>query len=345
MPALRPEASGGTSQPLLFRDPLPVLIFPEISPMTLRPLAGFQVAPLALGTNVFGWNVDEATSHSVLDAFVDAGLQLVDTADMYSTWKPGNKGGESETIIGSWLHKTGKRNQIVLATKVGADVGEGKRLDKAYIKRACEASLRRLKTDVIDLYQAHFDDESLPVSEPLEAFGELISEGKVRAIGASNFTAARLQEAISFSKTNGLPSYQVLQPEYNMYLREKFETEYRPIVLREGLATINYFSLASGFLSGKYRSADDAYKSARGSGIVAKYLNEKGLRILAALDEVAARNNSNAATVALSWTMAQPGITAPIASATDVDQLKDLVKAVELQLSQADINMLTNASK
>jgi aryl-alcohol dehydrogenase-like predicted oxidoreductase len=315
--------------------------------MTLRPLGNtsFRIAPLALGTNVFGWNVDEATSFSVLDAFAGAGFGLVDTADMYSAWKPGNRGGESETIIGNWLAQGGgRRDKILLATKVGADIGEGKRLDKQYVKRACEASLRRLRTDVIDLYQAHFDDESLPVSEPLEAFDELIREGKVRAIGASNFTAARLQDAIDFSKANSLPVYSVLQPEYNMYLRERFETEYLPIVQQEGLGVINYFSLASGFLSGKYRTPDDAHKSARGAGIVAKYLNERGLRILAALDEVAARYGSDQSTVALAWTMAQPGITAPIASATSVAQLQELLKATALQLDEAAIAQLTAAS-
>jgi aryl-alcohol dehydrogenase-like predicted oxidoreductase len=313
----------------------------------LRPLGNtpFRITPLALGTNVFGWNVDEPTSFTVLDAFVGAGGQLVDTADMYSNWKPGNRGGESETIIGNWLAQGGgRREKIVLATKVGGDMGEGKRLDKAYVKRACEASLRRLRTDVIDLYQAHFDDESRPMSEPLEAFDELIREGKVRAIGASNFTAARLQESIDYSKAHGLPVYAVLQPEYNMYLRQRFESEYLPIVQREGLGTINYFALASGFLSGKYRSPEDAGKSARGAGIVAKYLNERGLRILAALDEVAALYGSDQSTVALAWTMAQPGITAPIASATSVEQLDALMKATTLELDAASIARLNEAS-
>ncbi|RYZ21841.1 MAG: aldo/keto reductase [Chitinophagaceae bacterium] len=314
--------------------------------MQLRPLGNtpFRIAPLALGANVFGWTVSEADAFPILDAFVEAGGQLVDTADSYSTWVPGNKGGESETIIGNWLAQGGRRSKIVLATKVGSDMGEGKRLDKAYIRRACEASLRRLRTDVIDLYQAHFDDESLPVSEPLEAFAELVQEGKVRAIGASNFSAARLREAIGFSKANNLPVYSVLQPEYNLYAREHFETEYLPIAKQEGLGVINYYALASGFLSGKYRRAEDAGKSPRGGGIVAKYLNDRGRRILAGLDSVAARFKSDPATVALAWTMAQPAITAPIASATGVVQLRELLRAVELRLDEAALQELHEAS-
>ncbi|TCJ13241.1 aldo/keto reductase [Flaviaesturariibacter flavus] len=314
--------------------------------MQLRPLGhtSFRVAPLALGTNVFGWTVSESESFPILDAFVDAGLQLIDTADSYSTWVPGNKGGESETIIGHWLAQGGRRHKIVLATKVGSDMGEGKRLDKAYVKRACEASLRRLRTDVIDLYQAHFDDESLPVSEPLEAFDELIREGKVKAIGASNFSPARLREAIGYSKANGLPVYSVLQPEYNLYARERFETEYLPIVREHGMGVINYYALASGFLSGKYRKPEDAAKSPRGGGIVGKYLNDRGLRILAALDSVAARYGSDPATIALAWTMAQPGITAPIASATGTMQLQELLRSVELRLDEAALQELKEAS-
>ncbi|RYZ21537.1 MAG: aldo/keto reductase [Chitinophagaceae bacterium] len=315
---------------------------------TLRPLgrSGFQVAPLALGTNVFGWTIDDTQSFKILDAFVEAGFNLVDTADVYATWKPGNKGGESETIIGAWLKQGGgRREKVVLATKVGGDMGQGgKSLKKSYIKKAVGDSLRRLQTDVIDLYQAHWDDETLPVSEPLEAFAELIQEGKVRAIGASNFSGARLREALEYSAANGLPRYETFQPEYNTYARERFETEYGPIVQEENVAVISYYALASGFLSGKYRKPEDAEKSARGSGIVQKYVNPRGLRILDALDEVAERYQSNPATVALAWTMARPGITAPIASATSVEQLHDILRAVDLQLDGAAVSRLNEAS-
>ena len=315
--------------------------------MTQRPLGNspFSVAPLSLGTNVFGWTIDEARSFRILDAFVDAGFNLVDTADVYSAWKPGNKGGESETIIGRWLKHSGKRDRIVLASKVGGDMGQGgKSLKKDHIRHAVEASLQRLQTDHIDLYQAHYDDETLPVSEPLEVFAELLKEGKVRAIGASNFSGARLQEALDFSKAQGLPRYETFQPEYNLYNRERFEREYLPIVEMEGIGVLSYYALASGFLSGKYRKPEDAGKSPRGGGVVQKYVNERGLRILAALDAVAERYQSSLTTVALAWTMAQPGITAPIASATEEEQLREILRSVELRLDDEALRQLTEAS-
>lgn len=307
--------------------------------------SGLEVAPLAFGGNVFGWTIDEKTSFALLDAFVDAGFNLIDTADVYAHWAPGNKGGESETIIGNWLKQSGKRENVVIATKVGgAFPGCKKDLSKGYIAKAVEDSLRRLQTDVIDLYQSHWDDENTPVEETMEAFAGLIREGKVRAIGASNLSPERLQQSINYSKKNGLPQYQSLQPEYNLYNRQQFEQQYEPICKAENLGVINYFALASGFLSGKYRTPADAAKSSRGEGIVKTYLNDRGLRIISALDSVAANHHTDAATVALAWLMAQPAITAPIASATSLTQLQELVKAAQLKLSAADIEVLTKAS-
>lgn len=304
-----------------------------------------QVAPLAFGGNVFGWTIDEKTSFQLLDAFVDGGFNLVDTADVYSHWAPGNKGGESETIIGKWLQQSGKREKVIIATKVGgAFPGGEKDLSKGYIMKAVEDSLRRLQTDTIDLYQSHWDDDATPVDETMEAYAQLVKEGKVKAIGASNLSPQRLQESIDYSKQAGLPVYQALQPEYNLYARHKFEQEYLPICKKEGLGVLNYFALASGFLSGKYRTPADAAKSTRGEGIVKTYLNDRGKRILQALDDVAARNHTNVATISLAWLMAQPTITAPIASATNVEQLGELMKAAALQLSKNDVQQLTEAS-
>ncbi|MGV3658261.1 MAG: aldo/keto reductase [Chitinophagaceae bacterium] len=315
--------------------------------MEKRPLgnSGLQVVPLAFGGNVFGWTADEKTSFNLLDAFTDAGFNLIDTADNYSHWAPGNKGGESETIIGKWLKRSGKRNKVVIATKVGGAFPGGKKdLSKAYILKAAEDSLRRLQVETIDLYQAHWDDEVTPVSETIEAFAQLVKEGKARAIGASNLSPQRLQQSINYSKEKGLPQYQTLQPEYNLYHRQKFEQEYLPICKAENLGVINYYALASGFLSGKYRTPADAAKSARGEGIVKQYLNERGLRILKALDEVAEKRGTNAATVSLAWLIAQPHITAPIASATSIEQLHELIKAATLQLSTEDIAQINEAS-
>lgn len=255
--------------------------------MNLRELgrSGIRVPTITFGGNVFGWTVDQATSFSLLDALLDHKLNFIDTADVYSAWVPGNFGGESETIIGNWLQKSGKRDQIILATKVGKPMGpQLKGLSARYIREAVEASLRRLKTDYIDLYQAHDDDQNTPLAETMSAFDSLIKEGKVRAIGASNYSAERLAKALDVSAKLGLARYETIQPEYNLYDRHDFEVELAPLVQKEGLGVINYYALASGFLSGKYRSAEDAHKSARGNGIVEKYLNSRGLGILDALE-------------------------------------------------------------
>jgi aryl-alcohol dehydrogenase-like predicted oxidoreductase len=303
-----------------------------------------EVTPLALGGNVFGWTADEATSFRLLDAFVDAGFNLIDTADVYSVWVPGHQGGESETVIGNWFKRSGRRKDVVIATKVGNVMSaEKKGLSKAYILRAVEDSLRRLQTDSIDLYQSHVDDPATPVEETLETYAELVRAGKVRAIGASNFTAERLTQSLAASKQRGLPSYVSLQPHYNLVERADYEANLEPVCVENGLGVIPYFALASGFLTGKYRLEADLSKSARGSR-VKKYLDERGLRILAALDEVAARLASTPASVALAWLMARPSITAPIASATNLEQLKDLIAATELKLDRDSIELLNRAS-
>lgn len=306
--------------------------------------SGIKVLPFAFGGNVFGWTIDEKTSFEILDAFVDSGFDFIDTADVYSIWKPGNKGGDSETIIGNWLRKSGKRDKVVIATKVGKQMGpEMKGLSKAYITKAVEDSLSRLKTDYIDLYQSHDDDKETPLTETLETYTDLIKQGKVRIIGASNYTADRLKQALEISDTTGLASYQTLQPEYNLYNREGYEKELEPVCKEYGLGVITYFSLASGFLTGKYRSEADLAKSQRGAG-VKKYLNDRGFRILKALDEVALEYKSTPASVAIAWVIARPGITAPIASATSIKQLKDIVAATELNLSKASMELLNKAS-
>ena len=315
--------------------------------MQLRPLgrSGLHIAPLAFGGNVFGWTADEATSFSLLDAFVDAGFNLVDTADVYSRWVPGHAGGDSETVIGKWLKASGKRDRIVLATKAGKDMGNGKiGLSRAYLRAAVEASLRRLQTDRVDLYQSHDDDSKTPLEETMAAFGELISEGKVRAIGASNFTAPRLAEALAVSKKFGLPRYESLQPLYNLCDRAAFEAELEPLCRAEGIGVINFYGLARGFLTGKYRNEADLAKSPRGAGVKAAYFNDRGWRILAAVDAVAARCQATPAQVALAWQMARPTITAPIASATTVAQFRELVGAATLTLSADDIAELSAAS-
>lgn len=311
-----------------------------------RPLgnSGIDVAPLAFGGNVFGWTADEATSFRLLDGFIDAGFNLVDTADVYSRWVPGNVGGESETILGKWLAKSGNRRKVVIATKVGMELGpDWKGLSKPYILQAVERSLKRLQTDVIDLYQSHKDDESTPLEETLDAFATLIRQGKVRAIGASNYTAARLAESLEIARRDGLPSYQCLQPHYNLCERAGYEADLEPLCLREGIAVIPYYSLASGFLTGKYRSEADFAKSARGQG-VKKYMNDRGTAILKALDDVAAGLKSTPAQVAIAWLIARPSITAPIASATNLDQLNDLIQATRLTLDDAAIARLDEAS-
>ena len=306
--------------------------------------SGIMVAPLVFGGNVFGWTADEKTSFTLLDAFVDAGFDFVDTADVYSRWVPGNTGGDSETIIGNWLKQGGKRDKITLATKVGKPMGDNKKgLSKAYITKAVEDSLKRLNTDYIDLYQSHDDDKDTPLEETLETITDLIKQGKVRTIGASNYGADRLREALEVSKTHGFARYESLQPEYNLYDREDYETQYEALCRENNLGVITYYSLASGFLTGKYRSEDDLSKSPRGGG-VKKYLNSRGYKILAALDKAAADYNTTPAGIALAWVMARPGITGPIASATSLQQLQDLTKAAELNISGQVIDMLTTAS-
>lgn len=306
--------------------------------------SGLEVAPLALGGNVFGWTVGEADAFGILDAFVSAGFNLIDTADIYPIWVPGNQGGESEAMIGNWLKQGGKRLEVVIATKVGMEMGPNRKgLSKDYIKRAAEDSLRRLQTDYIDLYQSHEDDPQTPLEETLEAFSELIDEGKVRAIGASNYTAERLAEALNVSRSLSLARYESLQPLYNLYDRAVYEDELEPLCVREGLGVIPYYSLAAGFLTGKYRSEDDLSQSAR-AGTVKKYLNERGYGILNALDQVAEKFHSTPARVALAWVIARPSITAAIASATSLAQLNDLIEATRLQLDQESIALLNQAS-
>jgi aryl-alcohol dehydrogenase-like predicted oxidoreductase len=302
------------------------------------------VAPLAFGGNVFGWTIDEKTSFALLDAFVNFDFNLVDTANVYSTWVPGNKGGESETIIGNWLKATGKRSKIVLATKVGKTMGDGsKGLKRDYILKSVEDSLKRLQTDYIDLYQSHEDDTDVPLEETLYAYDLLIKQGKVRAIGASNYEAKRLAEALGMS-SKSYPAYISLQPQYNLYDRTDFERELEPLCLEKKLGVISYYSLASGFLTGKYRSKDDLAKSVRGAGI-GKYLDERGFRILKALDEVAAEHQTVPAVISLAWLIHRKSITAPIASATSVKQLSELVKAADVKLSDENIKVLDEASK
>ena len=314
--------------------------------MEMRKLggSGITIPPLMFGGNVFGWTADEATSFKLLDALVAAGLNAIDTADVYSVWARGHQGGESETVIGNWLKRRGKRDDVMIATKVGAPMGSGdKGLSRAWIMKEADASLRRLQTDVIDLYQAHRDDPDTPQEETLQAFADLMKQGKVRAIGASNFTAGRLKSALEVSRKLGLPRYESLQPHYNLVERPIFEDELEPLCRTEGLGVINYYALAAGFLTGKYRSEADLGKSPRGGG-VKKYLNERGFGVLKALDAVAARHKATPAQVALAWLIARPSVTAPIASATNLEQLQDILKAVHLKLDPQDIDTLNRAS-
>lgn len=308
--------------------------------------SGLMVSPLCFGGNVFGWTIDQAQSFPLLDAFVDRGFNFVDTADVYSTWGgPNNKGGESETIIGAWFKQSGKRDKVVLATKVGHEMTpEKKGLSAAHILRSVDESLQRLQTDYIDLYQSHKDDLTVAPDETLRAYQKLIEQGKVRAIGASNFTADRLKLSLQIADEAGLPRYCSLQPEYNLYDRAGFEKELGPLCLKENVGVISYYSLARGFLSGKYRSEVDAHKSVRGERVAETYLNPRGYRILDALDTVAAVHDSNPARIALAWLMSRPGITAPIASATTLAQLDDLMAAADVKLSDGDIAKLDEAS-
>jgi len=312
-----------------------------------RPLGASQlsVSPICLGGNVFGWTIGEPESFAVLDAFMAAGFNFIDTADVYSFWKPGNRGGESETTIGNWLRSRGGRQNLIIATKVGAPLAPDKKgLSKAYILRAVEDSLQRLQTDYIDLYQSHVDDPSTALDETLEAYRLLIEQGKVRAIGASNYSGARLLEALRISDQTGKPRYLTLQPNYNLYDRADFERDQAPICREHGIGVIPYYALASGFLTGKYRSEDDLGKSPRGQG-VKRYLNPRGFRILDALDKVASQCSATPAKIALAWLLAQPGITAPIASATTVAQVQELVDSAAVRLDSAALSLLDQASR
>jgi aryl-alcohol dehydrogenase-like predicted oxidoreductase len=308
--------------------------------------SGLEIAPLVFGGNVFGWTADEATSFDMLDRFTDAGLDAIDTADAYSRWVPGHVGGESETIIGKWLAAdASRRGRITLITKVGVDLGPDKKgLSARRIVAAVEDSLRRLQTDYIDLYLSHYPDPATPIEETLGAYDTLLKQGKVRAIGCSNYDTAQLRAALDAATAGKLPRYTVLQPEYNLLDRAGFESSLRDLCIAEDLGVITYYSLASGFLSGKYRSADDLGKSARGSR-VEKYLNPRGMRVLAALDTVAAETGAQPAEVALAWLIAQRGVTAPIASATSVEQVDSLVRSVSLALSAQQLSLLDQASQ
>lgn len=312
---------------------------------TLRRLGAtdLHIAPLVLGGNVFGWTADEATSFAVLDAFVAGGGTMIDTADVYSAWVPGHKGGESESVIGAWLKQSGKRDQVQVATKVGMLPGEGgEKLAPARIAAACDASLKRLGVETIDLYFAHQDDDAVAQEDALAAFGKLIDAGKIRALGASNFHAARLKSANDAAKAHGLPHYHVLQPEYNLVSRQKFEGQLQDYCVEHNIGVVPYYGLASGFLTGKYRSADDFGKSVRG-GRMQAFLDGTGPAVLAVMDEIAAETGASLAQIALKWLAEQPGVTAPIASATSVGQVEELLGSMALMLNQDQIDRLSTA--
>ncbi|MFL9458359.1 aldo/keto reductase [Tolypothrix bouteillei VB521301_2] len=303
-----------------------------------------QVTPVCFGGNVFGWTIDKATSFKILDTFIAAGGNFIDTADVYSRWIEGNKGGESETILGSWMKQRRNRDKVIIATKVGNDMGDrGKGLSRAHIMQAIDDSLYRLQTDYIDLYQSHIDDESTPLEETLETYADLIRQGKVRAIGASNYRADRLLKALQISEQNGYPRYESLQPHYNLYERADYEKDLEGLCIEQEIGVISYFSLASGFLSGKYRSEKDLSNSSRG-GYVKKYLNPRGFQILEALDELAKTYNTTPTQISLAWLIQRPSITAPIVSATKLKQLEEIIKAVDLKLDSASIQLLDGAS-
>jgi aryl-alcohol dehydrogenase-like predicted oxidoreductase len=306
--------------------------------------SGLEIAPLIFGGNVLGWTAGEKTSFQLLDAFIAAGFNCIDTADVYSRWSKGNKGGESEKIIGKWLNKNGKRDKVIIATKVGKEMAPDKKgLSKKYILSAVEDSLKRLQTDYIDLYQSHDDDTKTPFEETLESYQQLIRQGKVRAIGASNYSAKRLLDSLEASKKNNLPRYESLQPLYNLYDRNDFERELQQTCVQNGIGVITFYSLARGFLTGKYRSENDLYKSARGEGI-RKFLNHRGMRILAALDSLSQTYQTTPAALALAWLIAQPGITGAIASATSVEQLDELKTVIEIKLDSSAMETLMKAS-
>jgi aryl-alcohol dehydrogenase-like predicted oxidoreductase len=307
--------------------------------------SSLEVPPITFGCNVFGWTVDEKTSFALLDAWLEAGFNFLDTADVYSRWHTGNSGGESETIIGNWMKARGNRGKIVLATKLGIEMAPGKKgLSRAYMQSAAEASLRRLQTDYIDLYQSHRDDPETPIEETLSAYAELIKQGKVREIGASNFSADRLDESLKISTDKGLPRYQSLQPQYNLVERAEFEGPLENLCLREKIGVIGYYSLASGFLTGKYKSLADTKGRPRGRG-VETYMNPHGFGVIKALEEVAARYEAKPGQIALAWLIARPSVTAPIASATNLEQLSELVEAAEIELDDGSIQKIDAASK
>ncbi len=304
---------------------------------------GLETAPIVFGGNVFGWTLDKNESFKILDEFVDLGFNMIDTADVYSRWNDGNVGGESENIIGDWLKQSGKRDKVILATKAGMDMGDGKNISHDYILKAAENSLKRLQTEYVDVYFTHTDVEGSPIEETLAAHNTLVKEGKVKNIGASNMSPERLKQSIELSKQNGWPAYEIFQPEYNLYDHEAYDEKYADLVKEYNLAVVSYYSLASGFLSGKYRNESDLNKSVRGSGIK-KYLDEKGQHILTALDEVAEAHNTTQAAVSLAWLIAQPNVT-PIASATKSSHLKAFREAVDLELTSEEVVKLTNASQ
>ena len=311
-----------------------------------RPLgrSGLSTRPLALGGNVFGWTVDEDGSHAVLDRFIDAGFSLVDTADVYSKWVPGHAGGESETVIGNWLKRRGGRERILIATKVGGEIRPGKQgLSAAHIRDAVDASLQRLQTDYIDLYQAHYDDQAVGFDETLGEFARLIEEGKIRAIGLSNHSPARMQAAIEASRQYGLPRYETLQPLYNLHDRTEFEAGFAAICREQSIGVISFKALANGFLSGKYRSEEDLRSSSR-PGANRKYMDARGFRILHALDQVASDTGARPAQIAIAWLIAQPLVTAPIAGANSVEQIDELIAAARLQLDANALALLDAAS-
>lgn len=315
--------------------------------MKKRPFgeSTLSVSPLVFGGNVFGWTLDEKSSFSLLDGAVDAGINMIDTANVYSAWAPGNKGGESESIIGKWLHNKGHRDDVLIATKVGMAMGDGsKGLSKSNILSSVEASLKRLNTDYIDVYYAHADDPDTPVEETLSAFAQLIEEGKVRTIASSNYSADRLSSVLDFAKTQGLPPFIAHQPEYNLFDRQTYEKELEEVCQQNNLGVVTYFSLASGFLTGKYRTVEDLASSQRGKGFISKYMTDRGMKILDALASVADQQQVPMASVALAWIAQRPGITAPIASATSLEQLAQLAQAVNLSLSDADMALLNEAS-
>jgi len=300
-----------------------------------------HVYPIAFGGNVFGWTIDQKQSFELLNGFTHAGFNFIDTADVYSRWVPGNEGGESEKIIGKWMKERKNRQEIILTTKVGSDMGNGRKgLKKEYILKAVEDSLKRLQTDYLDLYQTHFDDEATPIEETLEAYDTLVKQGKIRWIGASNMSVERLKESLATSTEKGLPSYETFQPHYNLYEREAFENGLEPVCLGHNLGVITYYSLESGFLTGKYRTKEDLGKSPRG-GNMEKYFNERGFRILEALDVVAKEYNTTPASVALAWLIQRPSVTAPIVSATSLSQLDSIIQAPELDLDANSIALLT----